>query len=66
MENLATQAFTIHVCMCAMVSHWLSRSSGNADRHHYETFQADGNNGRLLHLDNGKGYVWVYMCCLHV
>ncbi|XP_065917150.1 glycosaminoglycan xylosylkinase-like isoform X2 [Dysidea avara] len=29
---------------------------GNADRHHYETFDADGNNGRLLHLDNGKSF----------
>ena len=29
-------------------------SQGNADRHHYETFDVDGDNGRLLHLDNGK------------
>jgi len=30
---------------------------GNAERHHYETFDADGgNDGRLLHLDNGKRY----------
>jgi hypothetical protein len=28
----------------------------NADRHHYETFAEDGDNGRLLHLDNGKGF----------
>ena len=31
----------------------------NADRHHYETFAEDGDNGRLLHLDNGKGWVAV-------
>lgn len=29
---------------------------GNADRHHYETVDADGDNGRLLHLDNGKSF----------
>lgn len=29
---------------------------GNADRHHYETFAKLGNNGFLLHLDNGKSF----------
>ena len=28
--------------------------TGNADRHHYETYTSHGNNGRLLHIDNGK------------
>lgn len=29
-------------------------SSGNMDRHHYETFEKFGNNTFLLHLDNGR------------
>ena len=29
---------------------------GNADRHQYETFQDDGDQGMLLLLDNAKRY----------
>ncbi|XP_070581641.1 glycosaminoglycan xylosylkinase-like [Ptychodera flava] len=29
---------------------------GNADRHHYETFQQDGNEGMLLNMDNAKSF----------
>lgn len=51
----------VHMCAYTLSSCWLSLPAGNADRHHYETFRADGNNGRLLHLDNGKGCVWAYV-----
>lgn len=27
---------------------------GNADRHHFETYEPDGSRGRLMHIDNGK------------
>ncbi|XP_065829885.1 glycosaminoglycan xylosylkinase-like [Oscarella lobularis] len=48
---------------------------GNADRHHYETFERDGNDGMLLHLDNAKSFgnpnhdersilAPIYQCCL--
>ncbi|XP_059167496.1 extracellular serine/threonine protein CG31145-like [Physella acuta] len=30
--------------------------TGNLDRHHYETFQAFGNDTFLLHLDNGRAF----------
>lgn len=33
---------------------------GNMDRHHYETFEIFGNNTFLLHLDNGRA--WVFRC----
>jgi hypothetical protein len=29
---------------------------GNADRHHFETYTADGERGRLMHIDNGKSF----------
>ena len=29
---------------------------GNADRHQYETFEKDSDQGMLLHLDNAKRY----------
>ena len=36
---------------------------GNADRHQYETFEKDGDQGMLLHLDNAKRFV-LQMCIL--
>jgi len=33
--------------------------SGNMDRHHYETLKDFGNDTFHLHLDNGRGYVYV-------
>jgi hypothetical protein len=47
---------------------------GNADRHHYETFEKDGDSGMLLLLDNAKSFgnakhdEWsilapIYQCC---
>lgn len=30
-------------------------SSGNMDRHHYETFEKFGNETFIIHLDNGRG-----------
>lgn len=30
-------------------------TTGNMDRHHYETFEKFGNDTFLLHLDNGRG-----------
>ncbi|KAM7009252.1 extracellular serine/threonine protein kinase FAM20C-like [Tautogolabrus adspersus] len=34
----------------------ISSSSGNMDRHHYETFEKFGNNTFLIHLDNGRAF----------
>ena len=31
--------------------------SGNADRHHYETFAKAEKHGRLMHIDSAKRYV---------
>lgn len=47
---------------------------GNADRHHYETFRDEGDQGMLLHLDNAKSFgnphhdemsilAPIYQCC---
>lgn len=47
---------------------------GNADRHHYETFKDEGDEGMLLHLDNAKSFgnphhdemsilAPIYQCC---
>jgi len=33
--------------------------SGNMDRHHYETLKDFGNDTFHLHLDNGRGYVYI-------
>ena len=33
---------------------FIHRISGNADRHHYETFVKGGDDAMVLHLDNGK------------
>lgn len=30
-------------------------STGNMDRHHYETFEKFGNETFIIHLDNGRG-----------
>lgn len=32
--------------------------AGNMDRHHYETFEKFGNETFIIHLDNGRGWVF--------
>ena len=50
----------MHICDLreSQVLHVLSRCSvpctGNADRHHYETYARAKRHGKLLHIDNGK------------
>ena len=39
--------------------------SGNADRHHYETFAKAENHGRLMHIDSAKRYTNRFTLCMH-
>lgn len=46
----------------------LYSNTGNMDRHHYETFEKFGNETFIIHLDNGRGWVTVFLetlpnCC---